>query len=220
MALTLYSVPESLYSAKLRIVLRHKAVDFKQEMPPGGYGSDAYKTIVPAGTIPAIVHEGFVLADSEAIAGYLEEVWPDPPLLPVDAKDRARARELSRFHDTRLEPEIRTLFGQVAPNGRAAHLVISKAEQISIRLAQLSGLISEYPLHARGICLGDCGFPISFEWLDAFFPAIGPELHWPEQLIAYRDDLHKSPAIARELADYRPAVLDWTNAKLAEQSPS
>ena len=44
--LTVYTVPISLYCAKLRIVLRHKQLEWNEQMPPGGYGSDEYKTVV------------------------------------------------------------------------------------------------------------------------------------------------------------------------------
>lgn len=211
--LILYSVPESLYSAKLRIILRTKGIEFEQKSPPGGYGSDQYKSIVPAGTVPAIVHDGFVLADSEAIAEYIEDVWPTPALLPEDAKARARARERSRFHDTRLEPEIRSLFGQVAPHTRDADFVSQKASLITTRLAQLGILARD---HAHSMTLGDCGFPISFIWLDAFFPAIGAEITWTDEVCQYRHWLEGNAAVQQELADYLPVAREWTARKLGQ----
>ena len=107
--LTIYSVPVAVYAAKLRILLRYKNIPFEQLAPPGGYGSDSYRAIVPSGNIPAMIHHGFMLSDSEAIAEYLEEVFPDVPMLPKTTQNRAKARELSRSHDTRLEPAIRAL---------------------------------------------------------------------------------------------------------------
>ena len=47
-------IPPSVYSAKVRIVLRAKGVAFEDVPPPGGYGSDAYQALVPYGTMPAI----------------------------------------------------------------------------------------------------------------------------------------------------------------------
>jgi glutathione S-transferase/maleylpyruvate isomerase len=44
--LTVYTVPISLYCAKLRIVLRHKKLKWDEQPPPGGYGSAEYKAIV------------------------------------------------------------------------------------------------------------------------------------------------------------------------------
>ena len=66
--LTVFTVPVSLYCAKLRIVLRHKKLEWREELPPGGYGSDAYKQIVPSGNLPALRDGDLLIADSEAIA--------------------------------------------------------------------------------------------------------------------------------------------------------
>lgn len=44
--LTVHAIPVGLYGAKLRILLRHKALAWHEEPPLGGYGSDAYKSIV------------------------------------------------------------------------------------------------------------------------------------------------------------------------------
>jgi glutathione S-transferase len=88
--LTLYATPESLYSAKLRILLRHKQVRWQEIAPEGGCGSAEYRELIPAGTMPAIVDGDLVLADSEAIAEYLNETIAEPAMLPDDAVARAR----------------------------------------------------------------------------------------------------------------------------------
>jgi len=80
--LTIYSVPVAVYCAKLRIMLENKSIPFEQLPPPGGYGSEEYRAIVPSGNLPAMIHDGFMLSDSEAIAEYLEEAFPDVPMLP------------------------------------------------------------------------------------------------------------------------------------------
>ena len=103
----LYDSPISSYGCKTRIVLRHKNLNWKSVAPPDGYGSRAYCQIIPAGTIPALDDNGFKLSESEAIAEYINEIAPTPAMLPTDVKDRAIARSLSRFHDTRIEPLLR-----------------------------------------------------------------------------------------------------------------
>ena len=92
MMLTLYAIPISLYCAKLRIVLRHKQLAWEEVPPPGGYGSDEYKALVPAGSLPALAHDGLLISDSETIAEYLDEAFPDPPMLPGTAQV-ARAQQ-------------------------------------------------------------------------------------------------------------------------------
>ena len=138
--ITLYNVPVSSYGAKVRIILQHKGLDWTEAAPPDGYGSATYKRIVPAGTVPAIIHGGLTLADSEAIAEYLDESFPTPPMMPAVATARARARELSRFHDTRLEPVLRSFFGQVAPSGRDATFIAETGALLQARLDRGRGL--------------------------------------------------------------------------------
>ncbi|MGI9423815.1 MAG: glutathione S-transferase family protein, partial [Hyphomicrobiaceae bacterium] len=138
MTIDIYAIPVSLYCAKLRILLRHKAIAWHELTPPGGYGSSAYKAIVPSGNLPALVDGDLVVADSEAIAEYLDERFPDPPMLPNALPQRAKTRERSRFHDTRLEPALRTLFPTIARNRRDPALAAAQSKQISQRLAQLA----------------------------------------------------------------------------------
>ena len=118
--ITLYAIPMSSYCAKTRILLRHKGIAHRELPPPGGYGSEEYRRIVPSGNLPTLVHDGLMIADSEAIAEYLEDRFPEPPALPRDPADRARVRERSRFNDTRLDPEVRKLFPHVRPSRRDA----------------------------------------------------------------------------------------------------
>lgn len=100
--LTIYSVPVASYCAKLRIVLRNKNIIFNELPPPGGYGSNEYRKIVPSGNLPAMIHDDFMLSDSESIAEYLDEFFPSVAMMPNTIKLRAKAREFSRSHDTRL----------------------------------------------------------------------------------------------------------------------
>ncbi|GAB4383562.1 glutathione S-transferase family protein [Albidovulum sp.] len=210
--LTLYAVAHSLYCAKTRIALRHKGLAWHELPPPGGGGSPAYRRIVVTGNLPALDHDGFVLADSEAIAEYLEETFPAPPLLPADPAGRARQRERSRFHDTRLEPALRGLFGLVAPDHRDPALARQRAAALGERLAQLALLLRAGP--ETGFGLGDCGLPVSFAWIDALTPVLGLEIGWPPALADYRARLAEVPAVAAELAAYAPHVQAWIASKL------
>ena len=80
-----YATALSNYSAKVRIALCVKAVAFQEIAPPGGYRSESYRNIAPMGTIPALQVEGQLISESEAILEYLEDRYPEPPMLPRDA---------------------------------------------------------------------------------------------------------------------------------------
>ena len=117
--ITLYGVAVSVFVAKVRIALDVKGFAYEEAPPPDGYGSPAYRAIVPAGSVPGIVIDGRPLHDSNAIVEYLEEIRPAPALLPADPYDRARARALLGYHDTRLEAAARALFPVVKRDWRA-----------------------------------------------------------------------------------------------------
>lgn len=209
--LRVYNIPHSLYGAKLRILLRYKELTWEETPPPGGYGSDVYKQIVPTGNLPALVDGDLMIADGEAIAEYLEERFPDPPALPSGIADRARARELSRFHDTRLEPALRALFPHLpgrapAPDG----FLVAQAEAINTRLRQLARI--QTPETGHMLTLGDCGFPATFAWLDGMSATMGFEIEWPEGIIAYRERIAELPAVADEMAEYAPRVAEFLGA--------
>lgn len=203
--LRIYAIPVSLYCAKLRILLRHKRLAWEEIPPPGGYGSDEYKTHVPSGNLPALMDGHMVLADSEAIAEYLEERHPNPAMLPVGAAARAKARERGRFHDTRLEPAVRALFPHLPgrepmPEGAPAR----HSAEITARLGQLAEMLGDGA--GTDLTLGDCGLPVTFAWIEALTPALGLKIGWPDAITAYRARLDQHLAVADELADYRPKL--------------
>ncbi|MCV2873061.1 glutathione S-transferase family protein [Defluviimonas sp. WL0050] len=202
--LKLYAIPVSLYSAKTRIALRFKGLDWKEIAPPGGYGSAEYKRIVASGNLPALDHDGFLIADSEAIAEYLEERFPEPPLLPKNAQDRTRMRERSRFHDTRLEPALRALFGNLAADRRDADLNARQSIAMSERLGQFARLLDAAPDLAFG--LGDCGFAVTFAWIDALTQRLGLQIDWPDTVRSYQARLSDEAAVAAEFQTYLPRL--------------
>ena len=64
----------------------HLVKDGGQQLAP------TYRALNPQGLLPTLEHEGRVLTQSLAIVEYLEEVWPEPRLLPGDAEMRAKVR--------------------------------------------------------------------------------------------------------------------------------
>ncbi len=204
--LTIYSVPVAVYCAKLRIMLNHKAIPFTELPPPGGYGSDEYRSIVPSGNLPAMIHDGFMLSDSEAIAEYIDEAFPDTPMLPKTVQLRAKAREFSRSHDTRLEPSVRVIYPQVAYATRDAAAVKSGGALISKHLSSLALLLDQNPLDTDTLWLCDCGFAVTFAWIKAFEAALDLPVDWPPIVAAYDARLQAIPVVAAELAAYKPAM--------------
>ena len=59
------------------------------------------------------------------------------------------------------------------------------------------------------LTLADCGFPISFEWIERLDPILELGITWPGRVVAYWQRLTGLPAIATELNAYRPVLDGW-----------
>lgn len=96
--LILHSFWLSLATYRVRIGLRVKGVAFEErvhDLTQGEQHAPAFRLLNPAGAVPAL--EGGTaqpLTQSLAILEWLEETYPEPPLLPPDAAGRARVRAL------------------------------------------------------------------------------------------------------------------------------
>jgi glutathione S-transferase len=98
--LTLYDAPRCPYCARVRIVLAEKDVPYETvtidlaNRPAWLYDKN------PVGKVPVLEDSGWVLPESAVIDEFLEERFPEPPLLPLDPGERAVARlAIFRFDD-------------------------------------------------------------------------------------------------------------------------
>ncbi|MEE8332715.1 MAG: glutathione S-transferase family protein [Alphaproteobacteria bacterium] len=92
---------------KVRVVLREKGLDFELKIEDLWQRSEEFIALNPAGEVPVLVEEdGAVIADSGAICEYLEEIAPDPPLLPGAASNRAEVRRLVAWFDGKFSTEV------------------------------------------------------------------------------------------------------------------
>ena len=94
-----FSFWRSLASFRVRIALNLKGVPAEVsfvDLDADAHRSDDYRRLNPQMALPALVEDdGTVLFQSLAIVEYLDEKYPDPPLLPKDAAGRARVRALA-----------------------------------------------------------------------------------------------------------------------------
>jgi glutathione S-transferase len=96
----LIDAPRCPYCARARIALAEKGLEYERvEVDLADRPAWVKELNPPDGRVP-ILDDGFLLPESEVVMEYLEERYPDPPLLPADHAGRARARFLvKRFDD-------------------------------------------------------------------------------------------------------------------------
>lgn len=103
----LYGYYRSSASYRLRIILNTKGIDWEYRsvrLTEGEQSSDAFRAMNPIGLVPVLDTGEAVLAQSPAIAEFLEEQYPQPPLLPADALGRARIREMMHTIGCEIHP--------------------------------------------------------------------------------------------------------------------
>ncbi|XP_071694619.1 glutathione S-transferase zeta class-like [Rutidosis leptorrhynchoides] len=108
--LQLFSSFISPPSFSVRIALNLKGVDYECKpvyLFKGEQFQPEYLKINPMGYVPAIVDGDIILADSSAIMWYLDEKYPQHPLLPSDFKKKAINYQASHVVSSSLQPILR-----------------------------------------------------------------------------------------------------------------
>ncbi|MET0250981.1 MAG: glutathione S-transferase family protein [Novosphingobium sp.] len=100
----IFGFPLSPFVRKVLVVAAEKGIEvdnvlFHPRQPP-----PEFLAASPFRKIPALRDGDYTLADSTAIANYLDALCPEPPILPVDARGRGKAVWFEEFADTIMVP--------------------------------------------------------------------------------------------------------------------
>jgi glutathione S-transferase len=88
------------YCVRTRLVLAAKGVNHESVQVDLSNKPRFLRELNPRNRVPVLEHDGHVIYESEALGEYLDEVFPEPAMMPADAVGRARVRILMRrFED-------------------------------------------------------------------------------------------------------------------------
>lgn len=143
----LYSRPLSPYSAIVRGVAYLKDVPIKLLAPPAGFPiPEDFRAISPMNRIPVLITgSGETLVESTVIADYLEERFPDRPLLPRDPKDRALVRMFCRIADLDVLSPTMKLFELHAARQRDEAAIESHFRRLHAGLGAIEARMTNGP---------------------------------------------------------------------------
>jgi len=186
-ALVLYDAPRCPYCARVRIVLAEKAIEYEvveidlSDRPAWLYEKN------PSGRVPVIEEDGWVLPESAVIMEYLEERYPEPPLLAADPADRALARVRIFRQDELTSPYYALRRGDDDARGR-----------LDRQLARLDLQLTATPwLGGRDYGLADIAF---VPWILRSRDMLGVGLDPYPALQDWLARLEERPAVAAESA--------------------
>jgi maleylacetoacetate isomerase len=192
--LFLYGFWRSMAAYRVRVALALKGVAAREiavDLDAGEQFAPDFLAVNPEGAVPALVEPGQPpLTQSMAILEYLEECYPQPPLLPADLYGRARVRSLAALvvSDTHplIVPRVRTYltveagFDDAAFRAWSAHWVTRGLAGMEARLANDRA--------TGAFCHGD-----SVTFADICLANLGLAAH------TLRFDLGQTPTVARIL---------------------
>ncbi|MEM6482564.1 MAG: glutathione S-transferase family protein [Pseudomonadota bacterium] len=102
----LYHVALSPFCRKVRLVLAEKKIDCELTEERYWDASADFLRRNPAGKVPVLKLDGLTMAESTPICEYIEEAYPEPPLLPKDKEARYEARRLVAWFDDKFHSEV------------------------------------------------------------------------------------------------------------------
>ena len=80
----------------------HKTIELDLARPLPSW----FLLVNPSGRVPTLMHDGKMLDESDVVNEYLDEVFPEPPLLPRDPYRRALSRQLIGYGNRRFAPAL------------------------------------------------------------------------------------------------------------------
>jgi glutathione S-transferase len=185
--LTLYDAARCPFCARVRIVLAEKEIPH-EAVPVDLDNRPAWIVELnpPAGRVPVLDDDGWVLPESAVICEYLEERHPAPPLLPADAGERAAVRLLIfRFTDFE-KPYYAVRRGES-----------SAAPALQAALEWLDTMLAAMPyLSGREFGLADVAY---LPWVIRSRDLLGVDLGATPELAAWLARVGERPSVAVEL---------------------
>ena len=106
----LYHLPLSPASRKIRIMLQEKTLDFTLKVEKTWERRPEFLALNPAGDVPVLIEpDGTVLAESSAIAEYVDEVYRERLLIGINPVDRAEVRRLVAWFDVKMNQDRKSV---------------------------------------------------------------------------------------------------------------
>ncbi|WP_294280719.1 maleylacetoacetate isomerase [uncultured Sphingomonas sp.] len=107
MSLTLHGYWRSSAAYRVRLALGLKGLSYDSiahDLRTGAQRAEAYRALQPQGLVPALETSDGILIQSPAILEWIEERYPDPPLLPEDSAGRATVRAMAAIVACDIHP--------------------------------------------------------------------------------------------------------------------
>jgi glutathione S-transferase len=206
----LYSSPISPFGCRVTMAARAKGITIDAApIPAGGIKSPEYLKINPVGKIPVLITDNDrVIAESEAILHYLEQIHPKPSILPANAEDRAHGNVLVRMLDTYVSIIVIRMFPHIDPKSRDEKVVEQELARWNDGLNAVAHFMATPPASAEaGVSVADCALSTGLHLSSFIAKRMGlyERLVKPKALEDYFAKINQNPIVGPVLADLTAA---------------
>ena len=148
----------SNYHNKVRIALLEKGIAFEEDSGVKPSQEADYLARSPMGKVPYLEVDGTRIRESGAILEYLEDAYPQKPLLPKDPLERARVREIVVFLELHMELVVRRMYGMLAGGKPVSDETRQRVEKdIAKGVRALKAVVKFDPFIAgKDLTIADC----------------------------------------------------------------
>ena len=199
----------SNYHNKVLIALNEKGVAYEEDCTVKPSQNPEYLSLSPMGKVPYLEVDGTRLCESEVILEYLEDAYPQKPLLPKDPLARAKVRELTTVIELHLELVARRLYPGVFFGGTLSDGTKQSVEKdLAKGIRALQALAKFEPfLAGKEMTLADCAAAVHLPLVSLSTKlAYGRDfLEGMAQVRPYLKMLGERPSVAKVIADRKAA---------------
>jgi glutathione S-transferase len=199
----------SNYHNKVLIALYEKGIAFEEDCSVKPSQKPEYLALSPMGKVPYAEVDSVRLCESEVILEYLEEAYPQKPLLPKDPLARAKVRELVTVLELHVELVARRLYGVFFGQPPSDATKQSVEKDLAKGMRAFTALTRFEPFIAgKEMTLADCAAAVHLPLISmATKIALGKDaLEDIAQVKPYLKMLGERPAVAKVLAGRREAT--------------
>lgn len=224
----------SPYVRKVIVALAMKGVDFEIDPIVPFFGNDEFSRLSPLRRIPVLIDGDLVLNDSTVICEYLDEAYPEPAMMPVSPADRAQARWMEEYADSRLgDLIIWRLFYRRIVAPRVYKIQPDEAEIAKVTDVELPAAMDWIEARAPErdflfghLCTADVSYAAFFRnaliagWsIDAArWPKTAAWIARVEAVPAFADTIRVEQAVISAPASERRAAMIAAGVKVSEKS--
>jgi glutathione S-transferase len=200
----LYSGDLSPYSARVRMQIYAKGITDISLERPATFGTPKFREEHPIGRIPVLDIDGDMMPESEVIAEYLEQIYPEPSMLGSTPRETAHIRTVARVGDIYIMNNMFMLSGQARAKVRNEGIVELLGGQVVRNIKALDKIIGQDGFACSGrLTMADCALVPGLFMVENVLPATGVENPIPKnaRVAGYWEAIQKNEHAAKTLAE-------------------